>query len=243
MNERAKSGWPLAMTALVAGVLGELFSPDIFLYGAGVGGVIVFQILFFVLILLGLYTATGEILRERGVIQSPSVPVPENASTETPGASAEEFQTRLNRNLWYRTMFPTTLVAGVLSILLLPGPYMDVIISILAGSSLVAGFYCAVSTPFLRMGMVSHDQAIVNFSSVVLVVTTVLWVFAQRIAYLIIVGDMAASGYIALARLSSVALLAFASLGLLELGLVIYFSRPKYRRTMEPAQKQTWTPA
>ncbi|RDE17014.1 MAG: hypothetical protein C4K49_03955 [Candidatus Thorarchaeota archaeon] len=237
MIESAGSRLRLAAATLAAGALGELLSPDLFLYGVGVDGVIVLQISFFGLILLGLYIASGEILRKRRLAQSPSVPVPENVSTETPGASAEELQTRLDQKVLDRIWFFTILVGGLLYILLFSAE-PDSTIFLLEVSSLVTGFYCAVSTPILRMGIISHNHAIVNFCSFVLVVTNVLWVAAQRFAYLTLVGDLAASGYVALAQLSSEALLAYASLGLLELGLVIYFSRPKGLRTVEPAQKQ-----
>lgn len=236
MNEEAKSSWLLAATTLAAGVLGGIFSPDLFRFGFDVDGMITVQILFFGLILFGLYTEVGEILRERGVRQSPSTQVPGRASPETAGANARELQEPFYWKLWDHAWFVTLLIGGVLTIVLMLGIYESITQSLLASSSFVAGFYCTVAIPFLRVGRTIRNNTITNSSYSVLVLTIVVWVLAQRVAYLLIFGDLALVGYINLARLSSVFLLASAALGLLQLGLFTYFSRRRYVRTMEQGQ-------
>ena len=251
MNEGARSRALLTVTALAAGVLGELLSPALFGYGPSVDGVIALQMLFIGLILSGFYITVGKIRLGRGGTQSPSGSVPEEANAETPGASAETFQARPSRN----TMSHTSTLMGIVAMALVylfwlaveaasNGPLSEFphfLVEILVDSSLFAGMFLTLTTICLRVGKDFHHYKMVKtLSSIILILTALSWAFAQRTVYamlLEILGYLETSDYVALARLSSEALLAFVSIFWIGLALLMYFSRPRGNKTLEPAQK------
>jgi len=252
MSKRTKPRVFLALTALIAGALGELLSSTLFGYGASVDGVIALQALFIGLFLLGFCITLGEIRPDWGSTQSPSVPMPRSPNTETPSAGVEGPQANVNRNsvdslsallgtamivvvflMWVGVMYASY---GLLSVF--PEDTVDYAVDLLTSTSFVAGAFLIGIATCLRAGMGSH-HTMVRVSSLLLILTVLLWAFAQRTAYVILLeylGYIEIPDHIALAGLSSRNLLAVSAIGALANGFVMYYFRPKGLGTAEPTQ-------
>jgi len=248
MNERTVAHVLLAAAAMATGALGELLSPALFGYGVSVDEVIALQMLFIGLILLGFYIILGEIRPRRGGTHSPSGPVPEGANAEVPGASVEEFREHRGRNSKDRALGQMRTV-GIGSMLLLAAEYAsydlffgptDLPIEILRIMSLFAGLSLTLDTAYIRVGMDTYHHTTVKAYSVVLVLTALLWLAAEGTSYAILLeheGHLEPSEYVALAQLSSLALLLNVCIVSLFVGLAMYFGRLGRLETVEPTQK------
>jgi len=253
MNRRTKLRGLLALTAWAAGGLGEIFSPALFGYGFGVDGVIALQMLFVGLTLLAIYVTFGETVPEERATQSPSVPTLGSTSTETPGARVERFLAHFRRESIQHTLALVVIVLiplvemlwltaelasyGLLSEF--PESTRGFTNMLLQNSSGLAGMFLFLATICLRIGTDEYNHTMVRVSSVLLILTALLWVFAQWSAYAIVLeylGNLEPSDYIALARLSSDTLFS-ASMGGLMFGWTLYFLGPRVIRTVEPTQE------
>ena len=248
----------LAAAAIATGALGELLSPALFGYGAGVNEVIVFQILLIGLILLGFYIILGQIPPGRESMQTPSIPTPEGVSADAPGVSVEAFQAHLGRNSMGRTFGQTVNVLMValtalfvllwltneyVSYSLLPwfsGFTLYYAVNLFVRASLGAGTFLGGATACLRAGKDSHNRIVVTVSSVTLILTAVLWVVAERTAYVMLlerIGYLGLSDYVLFAGLSGMALLLNVCIASVVLGLAMYFGRPRSPGTVKPTRE------
>jgi len=259
MSKRAGSRMFLPLIPLTVGGLGEIFSPALFGYGFSVDGMIALQTLFIGLLLLGYHMALGKIPQSERGTQSPPAPTPRSSSTEAPGVRAEGFQARFRRDSIMHTLALVAIVLiplvemlwlaaesasyGLLSES--PESTWGFTNTLLQNSSNLAGVFLVVVTTCLRIGTDDHDHTMVRVSFVLLILTALLWVFAQWSGYAIALeylGYLEPLDYIHLARFSSGSLSTASGTGLL-VGLSLYLLGPTVPGTIEPTQKPAQTPA
>ncbi|TFH00319.1 MAG: hypothetical protein E4H14_19760 [Candidatus Thorarchaeota archaeon] len=253
MNEKVKSRTLFALAVTAIGVFGELSSPDLFGYGVSVEGVLGFQIFFIGLILLGFYNTLSVISPERVVTGSLSGPYLEKPSTGITSTNADGVRPSRVR-AWLNRMSDQAAIVGAIALSVtfgllwlateyasygllsyFPDFTTDYAISLLTSVSFVVGIFFIVITVFLQIKQDSHR--IVAASLITLISTGIVWATTQRIAYAMLVEYLlylSLSEYIALARLSSIALLLSVFIASLALGIPLRFLRPGNSMTGKP---------